>query len=325
MKPGSVFVVVMVVLGALLGTGLLLLVRGFTPREDRESARTTLAQDVRALAVRIGRRIPVAVGVGLVTLLFTRWPVVALAAAGLVFFWNSLFGGASEERQGYARLEGLAAWTESLRDTIAGAVGLEQAIPATAEVAAPAIQFAVRDLADHLRVRMPLPTALHRLAEELDDPAADLVVAALLLNAKLRGPGLRDVLSSLSHSVRAELEMRGRITAGRRSTRRSVQIVVGISAVGIIGLKLLNPTYVEPYGTPVGQVVLLVIIALFAAGFFWLRRLSAFEKPQRFLRMPTAADRVSQRTPAASATGGDRAGDRSRGRAGDRAGAGWSR
>ena len=31
-----------------------------------------------------------------------------------------------------ARLEALATWTESLRDTIAGAVGLEQAIPCLA-------------------------------------------------------------------------------------------------------------------------------------------------------------------------------------------------
>ena len=38
---------------------------------------------------------------------------------------------------GMARLEGLAIWTESLRDTIAGAVGLEQAIPASLRVAAP--------------------------------------------------------------------------------------------------------------------------------------------------------------------------------------------
>jgi len=39
-------------------------------------------------------------------------------------------GGAAEERRAIARLDALASWTESLRDTIAGAVGLEQAIPA---------------------------------------------------------------------------------------------------------------------------------------------------------------------------------------------------
>jgi Flp pilus assembly protein TadB len=284
---GTIWVVALAILGAGFGAGILLLVLGLTPTEVTPRRSTTLVEDLRRLVVRVGRRTPLAVGLGLVVLVFTGWPVMAICAGALVYFWNALFGGAASERQAYARLEALAAWTESLRDTIAGAVGLEQAIPATAEVASPAIASAVRDLADHLRVRMPLPQALLRLAEQLDDPAADLVVAALLLNSKLRGPGLRDVLSSLSRSVRAEMEMRGRIMAGRRATRRSVQIVVAVSAIFVVGLRLFNPIYVEPYSTVSGQVVLVIVAAFFAVGFFWLRRLSAFEKPERFLQTQT--------------------------------------
>jgi Flp pilus assembly protein TadB len=127
-----------------------------------------------------------------------------------------------------ARIDALAAWTESLRDTIAGAVGLEQAIPATAHAAAPMIRDELQSLSDRLRVRVPLPEALQRFADELDDSGADLIIAALILNARLRGPGLRDVLSSLAESARAELDMRQRVNAGRRSTERSVQIVVGV-------------------------------------------------------------------------------------------------
>ena len=63
-------------------------------------------------------------------------------------------------------------------------------------------------------------------ADDLDDPGADLIVAALIINARLRGPGLRDLLGSLSASVREELDMRRKVSAERRSTRRSVQIVV---------------------------------------------------------------------------------------------------
>ena len=292
-------VLVALLLGAGVGLGILLLIRGLTPVEERPKQSTSLAEDLRRITARTGRRIPAAAAVALLLLVITGWPVMAIAGGALVFFWNALFGGAGAEKASYARLEGLAAWTESLRDTIAGAVGLEQAIPATAEAASPAIQRAVTNLSDNLRVRMPMPSALHRLADELDDPAADLVVAALLLNAKLRGPGLRDVLSSLSHSVRAELEMRGRIMAGRRSTRRSVQIVVIVSATFVLGLKIFNPAYVEPYGTPTGQLVLAFVVGLFAMGFVWLRRLSSFEKPQRFLA--TAADRAAAEAAARAA------------------------
>jgi Flp pilus assembly protein TadB len=269
--------------GAFFGGGVLLLVMGLNPGEPKAKVKSSLAQDLRRLSVRLGRRLPVATGVGLLVLVVTRWPVMAVGCAVLVFFWESLFGGAKSEKAGYVRLEGLAAWTESLRDTIAGAVGLEQAIPATAEAAAPAIARPLHVLSDRLRVRVPMPSALQRFADDLDDPAADLIVAALVLNSRLRGPGLRDVLTSLSRSVRNELEMRGRVMAGRRSTRRSVQIVVFVSATFIIGLRVLNPEYVEPYGTFTGQIVLSVIIGLFAAGFLWLRRLATFEMPSRFL------------------------------------------
>jgi Flp pilus assembly protein TadB len=275
-------------LGGLFGIGVLLLFLGLRGVEPQPKVPSSLVKDLRRLAAKLGRRLPVAVGVGLLILVITLWPVMAIGCAALVFFWESLFGGAKSEKAGYVRLEGLAAWTESLRDTIAGAVGLEQAIPATAEAAAPAIARPLHVLSDRLRVRVPMPTALQRFADDLDDPAADLIVAALVLNSRLRGPGLRDVLTSLSRSVRNELEMRGRVMAGRRSTRRSVQIVVFVSATFIIGLRVLNPEYVEPYGTFVGQIVLSVIIGLFAAGFLWLRRLATFEMPARFLSVGEA-------------------------------------
>jgi Flp pilus assembly protein TadB len=270
-------------LGGLFGGGILLLVLSLAPVESKPKVPSSVARDLRRISARLGRRAPLAVGAGLLVLVVTFWPVMAIGCGVLVFFWEALFGGAKAEKVVYARLEGLAAWTESLRDTIAGAVGLEQAIPATAEAAAPSISRPLHVLSDRLRVRLPMPLALQRFADDLDDPAADLVVAALVLNSRLRGPGLRDVLTSLSRSVRNELEMRGRVMAGRRSTRRSVQIVVFVSATFIIGLRVLNPEYVEPYGTFTGQVVLAVIVALFAAGFLWLRRLATFEMPSRFL------------------------------------------
>jgi Flp pilus assembly protein TadB len=280
-------------LGGLFGIGLLLLILGVRGAEPKPKVPSSLVQDLRRQAAKLGRRLPVAAGVGLLVLVVTLWPVMAIGCALLVFFWESLFGGAKSEKAGYSRLEGLAAWTESLRDTIAGAVGLEQAIPATAEAAAPAIARPLHVLSDRLRVRMPMSSALQRFADDLDDPAADLIVAALVLNSRLRGPGLRDVLTSLSRSVRNELEMRGRVMAGRRSTRRSVQIVVFISATFIIGLRVLNPEYVEPYGTFVGQIVLSVIIGLFAVGFLWLRRLATFEMPARFLSVGENLSEVS--------------------------------
>lgn len=278
MSLGLLFIVL---IGAVVGGAGVLLVWALTPRDERiiVGPRSHLLPVV----ARFGARLPIAFGVGLGLLLLTRWPVLAIAGALLVAFGPALLGGAGSEKRAIERLEGLAAWTESLRDTIAGAVGLEQAIPATAYAAAPAIRVPLTSLADRLRVRTPLPVALQHFADDLDDPSADLIVAALVLNAKLRGPGLREVLTSLAGSAREELEMRRRVGAGRSSTRRSVQIVVGVTVAFVLGLTVFNRDYVEPYSSSLGQLVLLVVLALFAAGFAWMRRLSTFELPDRFL------------------------------------------
>ncbi|MFH7323814.1 type II secretion system F family protein [Aeromicrobium sp. HA] len=267
-------------LGAVVGAGILLVVVGMSDHDDTPKRP---GPSLRDRLQGSARRALLGAGAGLLVLLLTSWPVLAIAVGALVWFAPLLFGGLASEKRAMARLEGLAAWTESLRDTIAGAVGLEQAIPATAYAASPAIKPALIRLTDRLRVRTSLPTALQGFADDIDDPSADLIVATLILNARLRGPGLREVLTSLAKSARADLDMRRRIAASRSSTRRSVQIVMAISVSFVLFLSIFNRGYVEPYSSPIGQVVLLVVIGLFGAGFVWMRRLSEFEMPERFL------------------------------------------
>ena len=278
---GSSIVPVMILAGALVGGGLALFGYAMVPREQVLVARTqpSLLDQIKSQ----GRMLPLGILAGLGVLVLTRWIVTSIAVGLLVIFWTRLFGGSRAERAGVAKIEGLAAWTESLRDTVAGAVGLEQAIPATAYAAAPAIQGSLMTMSDRLRVRVPLPDALERFAEDMDDASADLIIAALILNSRLRGPGLRDVLSSLARSARAELEMRQRINAGRRSTQRSVQIIITVTLAFVLGLAVFNPGYLAPYRTAFGQLMMVLIIGLFGAGIMWLRRLSRFEQPERFL------------------------------------------
>lgn len=268
--------------GAAIGGGLFLFglsLYGVRPRPPAPGG----GQRRRELVEGLSGRIAVAVIAGVVVLAVTRWPVMAAGAVLLVLGWRGLSGGAHEERAAMRRLEALAAWTESLRDTIAGAAGLEQAIPASIRAAAPQLQPHLRALVDRLHTRMALPDALRMFADELDDPSADLVIAALILNSRLRGPGLRDVLSALAVSAREELDMRRRVEAERRATRRSSQIVVATAIVFAAALVLFNPSYVEEYDDALGQAVLVVVGGLFGAGFAWMRRLARFDKPARLL------------------------------------------
>ncbi|MEO5874284.1 MAG: type II secretion system F family protein, partial [Streptosporangiaceae bacterium] len=272
-----------IITGAVAASGFVLLfmaVRGFTAHPSRATKSRRSREDVlRSLSTRTAT----AIVAGFLVLILTRWVVAAVGAALLVLGWDSLTGGVGEERKAMSRLEGLAAWAESLRDTIAGSVGLEQAIPSSVRAAAPALQPPLRALVDRLHTRMPMPEALRRFADEINDSSADLIIAALILNARLRGPGLREMLGALATSARAELDMRRRVAAYRATTRRSVQIVVGFSVGMALLLAVFNRDYVKPYDSFLGECVLAVVVAMYAGGFFWLRRLAKYQLPQRLL------------------------------------------
>ena len=272
-----------VLAGAIAGAGLFLLavaLRGLPPRAPGAPGR------LRGWAREVGpARMAAAVLAGLVVLVATGWLVAGTGAALLVLSWRGMSGVAGE-RAAMARLEALATWTESLRDTIAGAVGLEQAIPASLRAAAPSLREPLTAMVERLHTRVPMPEALRRFADDLADPGADLIVAALIINAGLRGPGLRDLLGALSRSVREELDVRRKVNAQRRSTRRGAQIVVGISVGLALGLALFNHAYVQVYDGVTGQLVLCIVVGLYAAGIGWMRALARFPVPERLLAGP---------------------------------------
>ena len=290
----SALPILAVAAGALAGGGLFLLavaIRGLPPRA-RSAGPDRLSKAIRDV---ISVRGSIALIVGILVLLITRWVVAAIGMALLAYSWQSLSGAASERRS-IARLEGLATWTESLRDTIAGAVGLEQAIPASVRVADASIREPLLRLVDRLHTRMPMHLALRRFAGDLDDSSADMIIAALIINSRLRGPGLRDLLGALADSVREELDMRRKVNSSRRSTRRSVQIVIAVSVLMAVGLAVLDRSFLQPYDSVVGQIVLAVVVVIYGLGIWGLRKLARFDSPNRLLGTAPAV------TPAAPGT-----------------------
>lgn len=257
------------------------------------------AMSVEAMRIdpRRLRRYGVAVAAGLLILVVTRWPLAGVAATTLVLLGPRVLGGGAEGRRQLATIEALASWTESLRDTAGAAAGLEQAIPATVSAAHPLLRPPLGDLAARLDGRVPLPEALARFAADVDDPAADLVVAALTLNARQRAGGLDRILTSLAASSRAELEMRRKVELERRSLRRQAQRIAG-SVTGFAVLQaVFARSWVAPYSTATGQLVLAVLMVLFVAAFVRMRSLAASEPEPRFLAAPEAITAIASYKP----------------------------
>jgi len=290
-----------------LASGVLLFVawaRGVAPSPAQPNPRRQRVKEALRSPALTGR-VGAAVIVGVLVLLLTRWPVAALGIALLVIFWPQLFGGQRVEQLQIQRLEALVIWTEAIRDTITARASLEQAIPATTHNAPELIRPSLIRLGGLLHARVPLDKALLTLSSELDDASADKVIGALILNVRQRGTGLSDVLTALAASARAELDQRRQITAGRASMRRSVQLVVAITIAFAVFLVIFSSTYVKPYGTPTGQLMLAIVLAFFGFGFFWMRQLAGGDRATPFLTQTDTATTDAETRIVAHLTGLD--------------------
>jgi tight adherence protein B len=276
-------------LGAGVGVGVLVALAGLRPartEEGRDGASRVSVWwrrwDPRRRPHGV-RRLVVCGAVGVAVAVITRWPVAAVLAAVAAWVLPGLIGPDREHRRRLARIEGIATWTESLRDTLQAAAGLEQAIIATAAVAPLAIRAEVARMADRLRAGQRLPDTLRVFAVELDDATGDLVVAALVMAAERHARRLAELLTSLATAARDEAGLRMRVAASRARVRTSTRVITAVTLAMAAGLVLFNRPYLHPYDSPLGQVVLLGVGGLFGLGFGWLARIARPFEPERVL------------------------------------------
>jgi tight adherence protein B len=227
---------------------------------------------------------------GLVVLAVTRWPVAGLLAAGAVVAGPRLIGGRQTRRAQIDTTEAIATWAESVRDTMAAAAGLEEALAATAVSPPQVIAPQVRRLVERLR-HQRLTDALAAFGEELDHPSSDLVVAALSIAARMEAADLAALLSRLAVSIRDDATMRIKVEVGRQRLRTSATIILGSVAATVVMLLVLNRAYLDAYDTPTGQAVLAVVGAVFAGGAWLLAAMSDIDLPERFVPRTNGAGR----------------------------------
>jgi tight adherence protein B len=274
-------------LGAIFGLGVTLFIVAMRPVEPHEvvgKRRLPTISDTRAQLSQLSMRLALGLATAVLIGAVTRWPMAALLLGIAAFMAPTLLGGGALRQARLRRIEAIAAWAEMLRDTMAGSGGLEQSIIATAGVAPQAIRPEVVRLAALLE-RERLAPSLRHFADELNDPAADLVVAALLLAADKSPRKLGDLLGRLAQSTRADVNMRLRVEASRSRTRTSVRVITIFTVAFATFLVVFNRDYLGVYDSALGQVVLGVVGACFAGSFYWLAQSFRIDTEDRFLRV----------------------------------------
>jgi tight adherence protein B len=261
------------------GLGIIGVIRASVPSvpggKDNRSARRT----VRASSV-----LPIVAScfAGGLAAVATGWPVAfviaAVAAYGLPRLFRQTSGSIS-----VVKIEAIATWTEMLQSTLAASAGLSQAILATAPLSPIAIREPAMALSGRIGTGMHPKEALLRFGDELADPCADRVICSLILAVSSRAQRLGELLAALAESTREEVALRLRIETSRASIRSSVRTVLVFSVGFAVALTILAHPYLAPFGSAAGQVVLLVVGALYAMGLTLMVVLARPPAPVRLL------------------------------------------
>ena len=244
-------------------------------------------------SIKIGRqarqRAVIAVICGIATMAITRWPVATIAAVLGVLFLPRLTSSRAVQKRAEV-LEGLEQWTRRLSDMLTASRGLEDALEASARQAPAAIEPAVSTLGRRLAARAGTEVALRAFAAEIADPAGDRIAAALIIATGRRGGAVRDVLSALAVILARDVAARREIEADRAQHRTTVKWLT-VFMLGFTVFAILDRSYAAPFGTLPGQIVMLLVVVLYAGGLGWLHHLGSVPGTGRFLA-PAEQDRV---------------------------------
>ncbi len=271
--------------GAMVAAGILgvILSLRLTPEPPPRPARRSPAWSARWRRIPRRRRLLALAGLaaGVVAGALTGWLVLIVVLPVVVLGLPVLLA-TSTETERIARLDGIAEWTRNLSGVLVAGQGLEQALIASLRSTPDAVRPQVTALVARLKGRWPTEAALRGFADDIDDATGDLVAAALILGCRKRGPGLAAVLTGLAESTAADVRARRQIEADRAKPRATARWVTILSAGALVVLAL-SGQFLAPYATPLGQLVLTVLLGAYAATLVWMRRMATAPAPPRFL------------------------------------------
>ncbi|HEY5786547.1 MAG TPA: type II secretion system F family protein [Microlunatus sp.] len=268
------------VAGLLLVGGVVLAVAGtlriWTPppvrrRTDGRSAWARLTR--RPAGPRGRRRDLVLLGstlLGLIVAAASGW-VVAVVVAPLLALGMPYLLSLPQARD-VQLLEGLDRWVRGLAATLSTGRSVTDSIRMSRRTAPPVIADEVGVLVSRLDNRWNTHEALQCLADDLDSADADPVVAALMLAADRGAVGASTTLGELAESIQDQLRGRRLIETERNKPYVVVRQVTVITMVTLVGIFALSPGFFAAYRTPVGQVVLSVLIVCYIGSLVLLRR-----------------------------------------------------
>jgi tight adherence protein B len=278
-----------IIAGALTGLSVFLLVawwRAWPLLPEPNALRPgRLARVPRRTWILLG----VSAGGAVIVWAITGWLLALVAIPAAATGLPILLSG-REGTDRIARLEAMGEWTRSLAGVLTVGIGFEEALMISQRSVPAVIAEPVARLAARLDARSDTVTAIRAFASDLNDPTGDLIAINLRLAARRRGTGLATVLEALAESVAADVRARREVEADRAKSRATARWVTIITVCALAPLAFAGD-YVAPYGTPIGQIVLVVLLSAYVGALVWMKHIATGKPPARSLGAPVLSER----------------------------------
>lgn len=255
------------------------------PRERGWSSRTREFL-VRAGLYDVGPRdfILFSVGAGLlsgiVAQYFLGWFLVSAVAAVVGTSAPFLYYAERHDRRRQAIQIGLAEAISQLRDGIRSGLSVQEALLGLARNGPQALRGEFSTLVREARL-IGFEPALRGMRERLADPLFDIVASALVLNDRVGGRNVTQVLDRLAQATRAQQHIHQELRAFQARNVLSARIVAAVPLIVLIAIRWVSPDYLSLFDTFWGQVVLMASLTSVAIGYFamrWMARLPGEER-----------------------------------------------
>jgi tight adherence protein B len=280
--------------GLLLGLGLFLVWRSFTPRRPRRADRVAVREKMADLLARAGIEAVTpsglagaCVGVGAVVLVamyvVSRSPAIAVSFA-LIAAWGPVALVQFRARQRRSELRDL--WPEVV-DNLASGVRAGLSLPeALTQVGVRGPEELRRPFArfgEDYRATGRFYECLDRLKLALADPVGDRIVESVRMAREVGGSDLGRLLRTLSAFLREDARTRAELETRQSWTINAARLAVAAPWI-VLALLSLRPEAVAAYDTGAGAVVLATGGGLCLVAYRVMVRIGRLPEEERVLR-----------------------------------------
>jgi len=220
-------------------------------------------------------------GVGLVLALVSGWVVAIAVVPALALGLPALL--VLPKARDVEILEALDRWVRGLAATLTTGKSITDAIRISRRTAPPLLAEELNLLVARLNNRWAPRDALLKFADPLDSPDADAVVAALILATNRGTTGASVTLHALADSLQDQLKGRRLIETERSKPYIVVRQVTVITLATMAVVLVANPGFFAPYRTPIGQVLLSILIVAYVGSLVLMRRKARHQARERIL------------------------------------------